>query len=366
MVAVATNNMKPTNEQIVHNPRENYYIEQLAKWYNSQKARHHIPSDDADGLIESLPRLVSQPPEMRRYRIGYEEYLGLLPVMSYHCNVRSAVSHAVMSSLGKRLIAEPPPWLLDREHNTFERSILAVEEPGNGKEGAEILIAHWPKGFTSPVHGHAGGYLYEQVLNGRLLVNTYRHVGNRVVRPVSTTIHDAPEVLVSSYVEEDNEPRIGFVHSFTALEPTDTIHFLPEHTRDNRDNAVNVEYYDGVSLSNVYVRLNVAQALKSLKVGDVALVRSKRVAELGDHWIVITGGLEKKYLGAHDDVANGYRPADIHWAAPNMSALLDKFEPDGYGMVMLKLNDPTRFYEFHDIKLNNGLTPTAKLPTLPI
>lgn len=305
--------------------------------------KHHIPSSAPVALIESLPRKATQPANMRAYREGYEYYMALLPVMTEPDPALREVTHAVMSNLAHKLTTERPPWL-GRDLPKFERSILAVEER-TGHEGAEILVAHWPKGFTSPVHGHAGGYLYEQVLTGRILVNLYRHVGNRLVRPLRSIVQEFPDILASDFVADvPGQPRIGYVHSFTALTPVDTIHFLPEHTRDSRDNSVTIEYYNGAN--EEFERLDIAHAVHATKPGDVALVRSNRVSEIGDHWVIITGGLVKK--------PHGWRPEDAHFEAPNMSPVLDKHEADSYGMVFLKLKDPTAFYEFHGIKVAGG------------
>jgi hypothetical protein len=282
---------------------------------------------------------------MRQYQPGYDHFLALLPILDGQDETALEVTDTVMVSLGKRLMKDKPEWI-GRTLEKFERSILAVEEPSSNSEGVEVLVAHWPTGFKSPVHGHAGGYLYEQVLSGEVLVETYRHVGNRVVRPVRSENFKAGDVLVSDYIAPDNsQERIGYVHSFTALTPVDTLHFLPEHTRDSRDNAVRIEHY--AAEGEAFTRLDIGHAVHATKPGDVALVRSSKVGNLGDHWVIITGDKVKK--------PHGWRPEDTHFAAAKeLGAVLDAYQPDDYGMIFLKLNDPKKFYEFHGITVEGG------------
>lgn len=89
-------------------------------------------------------------------------------------------------------------------------------------------------------------------------------------------------------------------------------------------------------------RVSGEEALSSA-VGDAYLVRSKNVATLGDHYIVIIGGLVQK--------PHGLRPEDISYPAEgDETALLDTYGPDET-LVLLKLNDAARlrFYEAHRV-----------------
>jgi hypothetical protein len=322
---------------------------------------HYVPdTDDPVGLIESLPRRPAQRPAMRHYEPGYESWMGMLPVIEPgdpQLSAKKAATHGVMADLAQHLIDEKPEWL-QRERTEFERSILAIERRPC-REGVEILVAHWPKGFTSPVHGHAPGYLYEQVLEGKILVNTYRHVsdddGVHVVRPVVSEIQEFPNMLVSDFIPPvEAGGRVGYVHSFTALTPVSTIHFLPEHTRDSRDNTVKIEHFEDLSRDDVK-QLSYRTA-DVLGIGDVALVRSAKVTDYGDHFIVIVGKVKEK--------PHGFRPAEkVIQASENMSKFLDSFTPEQGDLKLLMLREDARqrFLQFHGIEVD-GLKVTFPRP----
>jgi hypothetical protein len=311
---------------------------------------YYIPeTNNPTALIDSLPRRPEQRPAMRHYEPGYESWMGLLPVMEagdVHLTTKKHITHQVIRLLASQLVEQNPPWL-KKEREQFERSILAIERRPC-REGVEILVAHWPKGFTSPVHGHAPGYLFEQVLDGKILVNLYRHVrtegDTNIVRPVATEIQEFPDILVSDFIPPTpSNKRIGYVHSFTALTPVSTIHFLPEHTRDSRDNQVTIEHFEELSPDD-FVRLGYFTA-DTMGIGDVALVRSSKVTEYGDHFIVITGGIVEK--------PHGFRPQErVIKANQTMSKLLDTFTPDKDGLTLLWLKESARnrFYQFHGIE----------------
>jgi hypothetical protein len=135
------------------------------------------------------------------------------------------------------------------------------------------------------------------------------------------------------------------VHNFTSIGYSGTLHYLPEHTRDGRDNGFSVEYYENAFGINQHeVTQITAQQGLELKIGDVALVRSQNVPEYGDHYIVITG---RPVLKQH-----GLRPMDvaIHTRHIDAAATLNKFEPI-MGLTLLKLNDVAArsFRSFHGI-----------------
>jgi hypothetical protein len=314
--------------------------------------------DDPVGLIESLPRRKEQRPQMRHYEKGYESWMGAIPIIEdhMHLSLKKNITHSVMQDLAAYLLAKDPAWL-KKEREKFERSILAIEKR-EGSEGAEILVAHWPKGFTSPVHGHAPGYLFEQVLDGRILVNLYRYMyteGNqKIVRPISSGIQSFPDILASDYVPPSSSgDRIGYVHSFTALTPVTTIHFLPEHTRDSRDNTVTIEHFDDFTSDDV-VRLNYFNA-DAMNIGDVALVRSQKVTEYGDHFIVITGPTIEK--------PHGYRKQDtVIQANGNVTTFLDGYVPDKDGLTLLWFKEAAkkRFLNFHEIKVDGNTVTFPK------
>jgi hypothetical protein len=252
----------------------------------------------------------------------------------------------IMKQLAKTLASSNSPLLHAPPAGEFARVILAVAEPVGAREGSEILVAQWGEGFTSPVHGHAPGLLHEEIMTGKMLVHSYRHVRPGVVRPARTDVAGTG-TLVSKYSPPDPRgDRMGLVHNFTAITPATSLHFVPEHARDGRDNRFHVEHFADFDLASM--RQIDGNDGRLLQIGDVALVRSDNVPEYGDHFIVITG---PPILKPH-----GLRPMEIAiQAGPVGSAVLDQFVPTGNtGLRLLKLNANTarRFYEFHAIALN--------------
>ncbi len=93
--------------------------------------------------------------------------------------------------------------------------------------------------------------------------------------------------------------------------------------------------------------------LAMLQLGYVALVRSATVSDLGDHFIVITGGLVMK--------THGLRPQTLTISAPNAGKLLDQYQPrDGVIVLVLNHNMKRLFHNFYGISVigNNVIYPT--------
>jgi hypothetical protein len=301
-----------------------------------------------------------QPIERRMYKQGYEQFFENLPVLNDSDPLLSekvAVSKTVMNFMAKALRQDSWTPTLKPLAGGFNRTILGMESPkikedGTFKEGNEIVLARWGDGHTSPVHGHKAGYLHEELLFGKIRVNTYRIVDNqnRIVRPLRTDIYDQPGTIASMYTNSSDTVRSALVHNFTSIGYSGTLHYLPEHTRDGRDNGYTVQYFESKinPLPEDFTQLNAQQGLEQLHIGDVALVRSENVPEYGNHWIVITG---KPVLKEH-----GLRPQDFAIHAPTWTAktILDCFEPI-MGLTLLKLNDQwkERFHKFHQITVTN-------------
>jgi len=82
-----------------------------------------------------------------------------------------------------------------------------------------------------------------------------------------------------------------------------------------------------------------------LPIGEVIMVRSANVTEMGDHFAVISGPIENK--------EHGVRPQTISIAmSPNGINMLDLFEPKN-GVIILKLSSKMRdaFHNFHDARV---------------
>ena len=296
----------------------------------------------------------------RMYKGGYENFFDEMPVLRSDdplLDEKVQMSHHIMQRLaGKLRIA---PWVREMQpgENGFNRTILALEKPVpvklNGediyKEGAEFVMARWGNGHTSPVHGHAIGYIHEEILFGMMRVNTYRMVDmdKPVVRPVLTTIETAG-TFASLYTRPGKYyfKRQTLIHNFTSIGFSTSLHFLSEHTRDGRDNQFEVERFDDMYKLTVddVTRINSQQGMY-LRKGDVVLVRSSNVPEYGDHYIVVTGHPVKK--------DHGLRVQEKAIYAPDGSKLLDCFEMQ-QGLTLLKLKDRAKeaFHGFHNISLD--------------
>lgn len=304
-----------------------------------------------------------QDPKKRQYRFGWELFFNQLPILSDYdpfLDVKINTSQNIMKKLAERLVETV--WIKNAAApaNEFERTIIAIEPPevtpdSTGKkmmvkEGKEIIVAHWGDGFSSPVHGHADGFLHEELLNGKMRVNTYRIIsaGNHTVRLIRTDIFSGATTIASSYASSLNNPtgdRTALVHNFTSVGASNSLHYVPEHTRDGRDNKYTVEYFAGLEREDV--KQIDSKAGLYLRKGEVVLVRSTNVPEYGDHFIVITGHPVVK--------EHGLRPQDVALEAPNMGEFLDSFELKG-GLTLLQLNPAKRdqFLRFHGIEIDNG------------
>lgn len=343
-------------------------------------------------VIEKLPRRENQPPTFRQYQAGFEPYFNMMPVLEHtdpFLPVKVDIAGTVMKALAYD-IPRTSNLLMDIQADCrFARHILAVEEPvypplefdeavatvfmadmanireklspeaweiyKGGmvdesqpplREGAEILVAHWGKGFTSPVHGHAPGLLHEDILSGKLYVHAYRWVGKDTVRPVRSDLY-GPGLLVSKYTPPSEVgPRMGLIHNFTALEPSVSLHFVAEHTRDGRDNQFKVERFgDHIGLDGTDFKQINSEEGRKLPVGAVCLVRSANVPDYGDHYIVITGPAMLK--------EHGLRPDDVAIHAPDGTRILNCFKPCHMGLILLRMKPyiEKAFLSFHGIKL---------------
>lgn len=295
-----------------------------------------------------------QNPKLRMHKAGYENYFNSMPVLNPNdplLQSKTNHAHEVMKALADEL--QTALWVshdmpLDGE---FDRTILALEKPeirnGALKEGNEIIVARWGNGFTSPVHGHKIGLLDEEMIKGKFRVTLYGLVNpySKTVRPIRTDIVDNG-TIVSTYVRPGNQvlDRQAYIHSFTSIGQTASLHFVPEHTRDGRDNQFEVQRFEDLYQLNELdvIRISSKEGMY-LQKGDVVLVRSTNVPEYGDHFIVVTGAPEVK--------EHGLRPKDTAIEAPNTKNFLDSYEMQT-GLILLKLRPTVQkdFLDFHAIK----------------
>lgn len=324
------------------------------------------PLDDINDVAYA-----NQPIENRMYKGGYEDHFEMLPILSDNdplLQLKQIQTKAVMDDLAVKLNRDPWTESLQPLEGGFNRTILGMEKPEATivddhiclKEGSEIVLARWGNEKTSPVHGHANGYLYEQLIFGTMRVNTYRIIDpvKRIARPVETKIYKGFENIAEKYTPTQAHERSSLVHNFTSIGYSASLHYLPEHTRDGRDNKFEVQYFDQVFdpfyFDQHLKQLNAQQGIEQLKIGDVALVRSANVPDYGDHFIVITG---KPIMKEH-----GLRPQDVAIHAPYAARKLKYYNPI-MGLTLLKLDDwyKNQFHDFHGITIDGDkiIFPTA-------
>lgn len=319
--------------------------------------------------VEDIKELsyTGQPAHMRMYKSGYEKFFNLMPKLDPYSNTLQRdvkTSQYIMTTLGG--ILENADWVaVQPKEGEFNRSIIAIGEHEEGKQSPEFVVAKWGNGFTSPVHGHAEGYLHEELITGKMRVNTYRltNVVSAVVRPVETVIYDkSSSTIASLFTKNEREyyKRQTLIHNFTSIGYSATLHYLTEHTRDGKDNGFAVEYFaDTIGLTQADVKRIDAKEGMYLQKGDVVLVRSSNVTEYGDHYIVITGHPIQK--------EHGFRPQEKAIFAPDGSALLDTYEEKN-GLILLKLLPTAKkaFHKFHDIEMVDGNVIFPSTESLPL
>lgn len=320
------------------------------------------PQDDINSLAYE-----GQDLSRRMYKPGYGWYLDELPVLEYQdplIEQKINYTKAVIHKLGDRL--HDDDWIYKNYpgEDGFNRTVIAIESPTDQKlvvsdenssiirkEGAELVVAKWGNGHTSPVHGHAPGYIHEEIIVGKMRVNTYRmiHYGSKIVRPVRTVIAERGTFASVFARRKDNQyfDREALIHNFTSIGDSASLHFLPEHTRDGRDNQFIVERFNQIDSSDIN-HVSPSEFTVNAKVGDVAIIRSSNVPDYGDHFIIVTGS---PILKPH-----GLRVQERSIWAPNMDRLLNKYEPDPVsGVTILKLDNNIKdeFLNFHSILLND-------------
>lgn len=284
-----------------------------------------------------------QPIRRRMFREGYAYHFNKLYDLDKNPEKLSE-NRVVMQDIADQLSYEN--WVKQTQamNPDFSRVIIGIEEREGQQESKEIVVAFWKKGQISPPHGHSEGWLYEHIIEGRIIVHTYsvHDLENKIVRPHLSEVHGAGE-LVSTFVPKGTHKvwkRESFIHSFEAVDDAVSVHFVPEHTRDGRDNTFVVQHFN--LKEGEYTQITAKEAMYSQK-GDVILVRSTNVPEYKDHYIIITG---EPIMKPH-----GFRPQDVVVQASPLDTGLLNSKNMWNGTTLLKLNKKAtqRFNDFHNL-----------------
>jgi hypothetical protein len=161
-----------------------------------------------------------------------------------------------------------------------------------------------------------------------------------IARHLDRRLFNKPGDIVADYYKEVGQKfsRQNLIHNFTSIGNSASLHYVPEHTRDGRDNQFSVESFDDFYELCGGEIINNPDA-STMKIGEVYLVRSSAVPYFKVHYIVITGEPIMKEAGL--------RPQDV--VIPSTSKILDDIEGD---VVLMKLDYTTTklFHQFHNLK----------------
>ncbi|PIP65047.1 hypothetical protein COW95_04070 [Candidatus Peregrinibacteria bacterium CG22_combo_CG10-13_8_21_14_all_49_11] len=218
------------------------------------------PARDPEWLLEQLA-FPNQPPHQRQWQPGFSHYMEKMPVIDasqLQQDEEVARTRELMDLMSQEVAARIDELRLPTiGKGEFGRLILGIEEPtgvnldtGKPIPGTEYVLAIWGEGFTSPVHGHAPGYIHEQLVRGAFDVRLYDQIpggtdDDRLVVLTKKLRVATPQIFYSEYVPEDLRQRTRFalIHNFTATtpegdahHPTLSTHYLPEHVLNGNGN----------------------------------------------------------------------------------------------------------------------------------
>ena len=276
-----------------------------------------------------------QKPQMRRYHTGLESFFEQIP-RKIKSAKRVEMARRWLDALAKVLILTKNNLLtLHVSPKSFKRTILALEKPkklesGEYKAGSEIIVAHWGAGFTSPVHGHKPGYLYERLLTGKVILNNFRLMEDGMVRPTVSVLH-GPGMVTDEFIPDKTEERQFFIHNYEVIEQSTSLHILSEFNRDGRDNTFKVEYFE--DLFTIKPTPIKRSSIANLPIGSVVAVRSSNAPDYGDHYIVMN-------KGSHFVIKS------------NIKAFANSTKQDLF--LLLNSEDQYHFHIFHNLSTREG------------
>jgi|GEM_PF-4236542 hypothetical protein len=279
--------------------------------------------------------------QLKLYRPGYEHYLNETPVIDgQDAQRKRAVTLDMFSELAQTLKKQNWAKASDDMKFNLDRTTLAIDD----MTSARYTMVRWKSGLVSQIHAHDEAYQLEALISGKILSSVFHRTDpfKNTVRYVRTDI-----VTEGVYTNFYHTPADGkmLIHSAVTLLPSTTLHFVSDvDTAKLMSSPFNLELFDDkVRLTKKdVVRISEEHAAR-LQIGDVVLVKSNNVPELGMHYIIIEGEPVTK--------PHGLRPQTITIPAGTNQLLLDpEYRKDP--LVLLKLNEPAArtFLKFHNIE----------------
>lgn len=307
------------------------------------------PSKHPISILDSVAHK-GQLPSRRMYREGYEQFMALLPRLDPADDMffyNMDVSKLAMRQLHHELLISQ--WVFKEDvpkEGDMNRTILAIDEDSH----SELVLTKWGNGFKASAHGHAAGFMYEQVLSGMFKHTTYRVVDTEkmIVRPVETKVFAAGDVMSQEYfMPHESLSHGAIVHSVESVGFSTCVHYINQHPTDGTQNVFTPMYFDDVweYENQDLIRISSKEAMY-LRKGSVILVRSQNIPEYGDHYMIVTGAPIMKN--------HGLRPQEFSIEAPT-NKVLSKYEPV-HGLILLELQEEAReaFHQFHGISMKDG------------
>lgn len=205
--------------------------------------------------IEDLARLsyAGQNPNRQLYRHGYERFFNAMPRISDHDLFFDEKRQAIIELMHdlKAQIIKDGWWkeIPQTPGDFVSRVIVAMERPFLGPDrqlqgGAELLVTRWTKGSVLPIHSHAAGFMYEEMLQGKWTETEYGTVASypgrnmKVVKRLHSQTFVTGDVISDMYTPHNPKNKYpALIHSAVVEEETFVIHFIPSHPRDTRDNV---------------------------------------------------------------------------------------------------------------------------------
>lgn len=164
------------------------------------------------------------PDSHRKYRDEFEAFFDILPIID--SNEKMFKAEKTLEALSMELLKTP--WLDEDMPLPGERDriTLGLGWAKEGMAGDQVVIGRWGKGFITPIHGHAAGFSYEQVLFGKILEKQYELVSEGKVRLIRERILMPGD----KHVAFDTQPGMtNQLHTIEALEDSATLNFLSNY-----------------------------------------------------------------------------------------------------------------------------------------